>query len=118
MWFCGITTSSIGVAVVYLVDTNVFLEVLLKQDKSEQCKIFLNNNISKLTVSDFSLHSIGVILFRKKNELIFQQFISDVIPKINIATLPTKHYYDLVHKPNLDWTLMMRINFTLPKATT
>ena len=80
----------------YLVDTNVFLEVLLKQDKSEQCKTFLNNNISRLTLSDFSLHSIGVILFRKKNELTFQQFITDVIPKINIATLPTKHYSDLV----------------------
>lgn len=81
----------------YLVDTNIFLEVLLKQNNNEQCKKFLNENITKLTLSDFSLHSIGVILFKKKNEALFAKFVQDVIPKINIATLPTKQYNDLVN---------------------
>ena len=48
----------------YLIDTNVFPEVLLAQEKRELCKNFLNANIGSLYISDFSLHSIGVILFR------------------------------------------------------
>ena len=47
----------------YLIDTNIFLEVLLTQEKKETCKKFLDENIKNLYISDFSLHSIGVILF-------------------------------------------------------
>ena len=41
----------------FLVDTNIFLEILLGQDKKEDCKRFLNNNIENLNITDFSLHS-------------------------------------------------------------
>jgi predicted nucleic acid-binding protein len=34
----------------FLVDTNVFLEVLLRQDKKEDCKRFLENNIRNLNM--------------------------------------------------------------------
>jgi predicted nucleic acid-binding protein len=51
----------------YLADTNIFLEILLKQDKSVICKAFLYKNIDSIHISDFTLHSIGVILF-KQNE--------------------------------------------------
>lgn len=47
----------------YLIDTSVFLEVLLTQDKKEKCKKFLSDNLEELNISDFSLHSIGIILF-------------------------------------------------------
>jgi len=47
-----------------LVDTNIFLEILLKQEKSEACKSFLSKNKGAINISDFTLHSIGVILFR------------------------------------------------------
>jgi hypothetical protein len=56
----------------FLVDTNVFLEILLSQDKKEHCKMFLNNNIGILNITDFSFHSIGVILFRYAKEDIFR----------------------------------------------
>ncbi len=56
----------------YLVDTNIFLEILLGQDKSSVCKDFLNKNDDKIFISDFSLHSIGVILFRFKKKEIFK----------------------------------------------
>jgi predicted nucleic acid-binding protein len=46
----------------YFIDTNVFLEILLAQDKKDICKDFLNSNVENLSISDFSLHSIGVIL--------------------------------------------------------
>ncbi len=79
----------------YLVDTNVFLEVLLTQKKRESCKKFLEKNIGNLYVSDFSLHSIGVILFRNDKEKIFQIFANDVLPNVKIITLSKISYEDL-----------------------
>ncbi len=48
----------------YLLDTNIFLEILLGQEKKDECKKFLIANEDNIFISDFSLHSIGVILFR------------------------------------------------------
>lgn len=90
----------------YLVDTNIFLEILLKQDKSDKCKSFLNDNIGLLNISDFSLHSIGVILFRQNQLHDFQSFINDTIPNINLVNLPKSSYPELVNtkeSQNLDF---------------
>ncbi len=87
----------------FLVDTNVFLEILLNQDKKEHCKMFLNNNIGILNIADFSFHSIGVILFRYAKEDIFQKFIKDVIPNIQLVSLPIKLYMEVINtKINLN----------------
>lgn len=87
----------------FLVDTNVFLEILLSQDKKEHCKMFLNNNIGILNITDFSFHSIGVILFRYAKEDIFQKFIEDVIPNIQLISLPIKLYVEAINaKRNLN----------------
>ena len=82
--------------IMYLVDTSVFLEVLLIQDKRKICKDFFDLNIGNLYISDFSLHSIGVILLRNKKEDIFQRFTIDVVPNIDIITLPKSSYEHLV----------------------
>ncbi|MHA1721993.1 MAG: type II toxin-antitoxin system VapC family toxin [Candidatus Baldrarchaeia archaeon] len=79
----------------YLIDTNIFLEILLEQEKKEKCKKFLNENIENLCISDFSLHSIGVILFRNNKEEVFKNFVDDIIPNIEIVTLPKNSYKDL-----------------------
>jgi len=81
----------------YLVDTNIFLEILLKQDKSDKCKSFLNDNICLLNISDFSLHSIGVILFRQNQQHYFQRFIKDTLPNINLVSLPENLYLEIVN---------------------
>ena len=80
----------------FLVDTNIFLEILLGQDKKKDCKKYLDNNIGKLNITDFSLHSIGVILFRYGKEDIFQKFIEDVIPAVKILSLPVEQYREVV----------------------
>ena len=80
----------------YLIDTNVFLEVLLTQEKREKCKKFLDDNIGNLYISDFSLHSIGVILFRNKKEDVFQKFVGDIFPNLEIVTLSKWSYDSLV----------------------
>ena len=50
---------------VYLVDTNVFLEGLLEQEKVETVSSFFHTtDLREMFISDLSLHSIGIILFR------------------------------------------------------
>jgi predicted nucleic acid-binding protein len=80
----------------FLVDTNIFLEILLGQDKKEVCKRFLAKNIGNLNITDFSLHSIGVILFRYSKEDIFRKFVEDVMPDTKILSLPMELYRDIV----------------------
>lgn len=81
----------------FLVDTNVFLEILLDQDKKDDCKAFLNNNIGNLNITDFSLHSIGVILFRYGKEDIFRRFVEDVMPNTKLLFLPMELYREVVN---------------------
>lgn len=81
----------------FLADTNIFLEILLGQDKKEACKTFLISNIGDLSITDFSLHSIGVILFRYNKEDIFRKFVEDVMPDTRLLTLPMELYNDVVN---------------------
>jgi len=78
-----------------LVDTNIFLEIFLDQDKRKDCEQFLNKHIGHLHLSDFSLHSIGVILFKREKFQAFQHFTADVLPKIQLVTLPQSQYWDV-----------------------
>ena len=80
-----------------LVDTNIFLEILLKQDKSDSCKAFLEKNIAVLNMSDFTLHSIGIILFKQKEEQSFFKFISDTLPKTSLLSLPKYKYTEIIN---------------------
>ncbi len=79
----------------YLIDTNIFLEILLSQKQKDIFKDFLLSNIEHIYISDFSLHSIGVILFRNNKETVFNKFFKDIIQKIKILTLSEELYSDL-----------------------
>jgi predicted nucleic acid-binding protein len=90
----------------YLADANIFLEILLSQEKTQQCKEALNKYSDKICISDFSLHSIGVILFRYKKEDIFIAFLEDIVFEIPIVTLSRDLYTVLPYvkeKYNLDF---------------
>jgi hypothetical protein len=64
---------------VFLVDTNVFLEVLLEQQRAEEARQFLlNAPVDSLIISDFSLYSIGIILVRRQMSETFRFFLQDV----------------------------------------
>ena len=76
----------------FLFDTNIFLEILLDQEKKEECKKQLNENIGNIYLSDFSLHSIGVILLKKKKLKIFDEFLRDILPHSTILTLSKERY--------------------------
>lgn len=78
-----------------LVDTNVFLEILLQQERSELCKRFITNNLENICISDFTLHSIGVITFRKGQAELFTRFTQEVLPSVSVLTLPKGNYAQL-----------------------
>jgi predicted nucleic acid-binding protein len=83
----------------YLVDTNVWLERLLDQEKSEIASFFFDLiPTDKLYVSDFSIHSIGVILSRLKKNDIFDKFIYDLFinGQIEQLSLNTIDLLDLI----------------------
>jgi len=72
----------------YLLDTNIFLEILLKREKSNAAKhIFINNPPTDLFVTDFSLHSIGVFLFQRNKHDIYERFINDIVIKAEIGVI-------------------------------
>jgi predicted nucleic acid-binding protein len=63
----------------YLVDTNIWLERLLGQAKSNEVGLFLGQIPSnELFISDFAFHSICVILTRLKQKSGLLDFVQDV----------------------------------------
>ncbi len=87
-----------------LADTNIFLEILLNQEAAAQCKAFLSEQAGQIILSDFSLHSIGVILLRRRRAELFQLFLADVLPNVNVTGLAS-HAYDLVVEAHRDFSL-------------
>ena len=58
----------------YLIDTNIFLELMLSQSRSDECKkllAMLRDGIVEAVVTDFTIHSIIVLMgrFKKLREL-------------------------------------------------
>jgi len=82
-------------AIKYLIDTNVFLEILLDQEKKEICKFYLKSKFGNLAISDFSLHSIGVILFRNKRYELYNSFVNDVLPQIEVLSTTKIKYLQI-----------------------
>jgi len=63
----------------YLVGTNIWLERLLDQAKSEDVRRFLDSTPSEhLFLSDFSFHSIGVVMIRLNRRDQFLHLVQDV----------------------------------------
>lgn len=83
----------------YLVDTNVWLERLLDQDKSEVVSRFLDLvPPHQPFVTDFAIHSIGVILSRLKKHEILKLFIEDLFinGRIEQLTLESSDLIDVL----------------------
>ncbi|MBN2542246.1 type II toxin-antitoxin system VapC family toxin [bacterium] len=64
----------------YLVDTNIFLEGFLEQEKMSEVKTFFQNiNLNEMFITDLALHSIGIILYRLGKNKLFTTFINDMV---------------------------------------
>ena len=106
----------------YSVDTNNFLEMLTKQDKSEICKSFLDKNRTVLYISDLRLHSIGVVLFRQNEGQSYLQFFTDTLPRTSLISLPkyncnvvieTKNKFDLDSDDSYQYSLCKHFDLSL-----
>ncbi|MBI2359860.1 MAG: type II toxin-antitoxin system VapC family toxin [Deltaproteobacteria bacterium] len=62
-----------------LIDTNIFLEIILQQEKADDAAALLRKaGEHEFFISDYSLHSIGLLLFRRRLHDIFRKFLSDI----------------------------------------
>lgn len=91
-----------------LIDTNIFIELLLEQRKSEDVrKFFIKQDSTNIFLTDFTLHSIGIILVGLNKIDIFNKFLKDIInSKITILSLNLNEINGLsrtIQRCNLDF---------------
>jgi predicted nucleic acid-binding protein len=73
---------------VYLLDTNIFLELLLDQKEAASVQALLNTQVpGDLHISDLAFHSIGIILYQKKAAHLFSAFVRDLFGEGGITII-------------------------------
>jgi predicted nucleic acid-binding protein len=93
----------------YLVDTNVWLERLLNQDKSDEVGRFLSQVSARdLSVTDFTFHSICVILTRLAKNEVLLDFVQDVfidatVKLVSLTPDETRAVIDTIDMYKLDF---------------
>lgn len=72
----------------YLLDTNIWLERLLNQEHSDEVGLLLTEVPSgQLLMTDFSSHSVGVILHRLDRLPAFVRFVQDLFVNGSVGLL-------------------------------
>jgi len=63
-----------------LLDTNIFLEILLEQEKAEESRLLLKSTDDhEFFTTDFTIHSIGYKLFERRQHAAFIAFLKDTV---------------------------------------
>lgn len=72
-----------------LLDTNILLEVILEQEKSQLVQSLLAREEHRFFIADFSLHSLGILLFRRIQHHVFRELMNDTVLQgaVSIASL-------------------------------
>ena len=84
----------------YLVDTNLIAEILLRQAKAEEVKRFLESTAPEnLYLTEFSLYSLGIILLRRKMHDTFLRVVDDLLLTggIRLVQIELEDMQDLVY---------------------
>jgi predicted nucleic acid-binding protein len=92
----------------YLLDTNIWLELLLNQEKSKEVECFLNLiKDSEIFISSFSLFSICILLSKLKKYDTLVRFVDDLfdndVEVININFNEIKNIIEIEKNYNLDF---------------
>lgn len=93
----------------YLLDTNIWLERLLDQSKSDQVRQFLEKvDSNQLFITDFAFHSIGVVLNRLGRidallRFVKDAFIDGAVALIHLPPEDTPQLIDAIKKFKLDF---------------
>jgi len=94
---------------IYPIDTNVWLELLLGQDRAGEVRQFLQRvEPHRLAITEFSLYSIGVILTRLGKDDAFADFLSDTIEdsgviRVRLDTVDLKRVLTMRQQFRLDF---------------
>jgi predicted nucleic acid-binding protein len=93
----------------FLLDTNVWLERLLEQQRSEEVRKFLDKISSEnIYITDFSFHSIAIVLIKLQKKESLLKFIQDAfiegsVNLINMEPIETENIITIVEKFGLDF---------------
>lgn len=64
----------------YLIDTNIFLELLLEQKKADEVARFLKEiPLTTINLSEFAFNSMGLFFLNRKRAELFLKFVDDVL---------------------------------------
>ena len=92
-----------------LVDTNIFLEILLEQERGNEARALLSETEAhEFFITDYSFHSIGLILLRRERYQAFQEFVRDmalsnVLKVISLPAEDMESVLDVAQRFNLDY---------------
>jgi predicted nucleic acid-binding protein len=108
-----------------LLDTNLFLEVLLEQaNASAAIELLRNKAEHALFLSDYALHSIATWMIRKRQLKALQEFLADIVEagRVHVAAVPVPDLQIVIDNaarfgPDFDdayqFTLADRLGLTL-----
>jgi len=72
----------------FLVDTNLWLELLLGQQRAQEVRQLLQQRQgSEFALTEFSLYSIGIILTRLNQDDLFARFVADALEQAGTRLL-------------------------------
>ncbi|MDW8438365.1 MAG: PIN domain-containing protein [Chloroherpetonaceae bacterium] len=91
-----------------LIDTNIFLEILLNQERTSVARKFIDAQPKgSLFISDFSLNSVGLKLFLFKQKRLLQPFYLHLkqnrVQKLSLETDDVAEFIDNSERWGLDF---------------
>jgi len=84
-----------------LINTNIFLEILLNQQKASICISYLQTNRQFSCITDFSLHSIGLLCNKRKLDSAFILFLNDVLPSLSVLSIEPLKLFEVIKQTQL-----------------
>jgi hypothetical protein len=93
----------------YLLDANIWLERLLQQPRADEVRKLLDEiSASEIYVSDFSFHSVCVIVSNMKRQQLLHDFLKDLfadnpISVVFVSPEQTAEVLDVMAQYNLDF---------------
>jgi len=72
----------------FLLDTNIWLELLLNQERAGEVRRLLESQEARqFAITEFSLYSLGIVLTRLKKHEVFTDFLADTLEESGVRLL-------------------------------